>query len=129
MDARISDALREEVHRVREWGRKEARPAGLEADRNAAPLPVGHPFWTMPNVLVSPHYSGETVNTSRLPAQRFVRNLHGVPRLRSLLQHIRRETREPGLVDRIRSAPRIENKIRGHHRQARTIVVIHGQPI
>jgi acyl-CoA dehydrogenase len=45
MDARISDALREEVHRVREWGREEARPAGLEADRNAAPLPVDHPFF------------------------------------------------------------------------------------
>jgi phosphoglycerate dehydrogenase-like enzyme len=40
------------------------------------PLPAGHPFWTMPNVLVSPHYSGETVNYSRLPAERFVRNLH-----------------------------------------------------
>lgn len=39
------------------------------------PLPKEHPFWTMPNVLVSPHYSGETVNTGPLPAQRFVRNL------------------------------------------------------
>ncbi len=39
------------------------------------PLPLEHPLWTMPNVLVSPHYSGETVNNSRLPAQRFVRNL------------------------------------------------------
>jgi D-2-hydroxyacid dehydrogenase (NADP+) len=39
------------------------------------PLPASHPFWSMPNVLVSPHYSGETVNTSSLPAQRFARNL------------------------------------------------------
>jgi D-2-hydroxyacid dehydrogenase (NADP+) len=39
------------------------------------PLPADHPFWSMPNVLISPHYSGETVNNSRLPAQRFVRNL------------------------------------------------------
>ena len=39
------------------------------------PLAAGHPFWTMPNVLVSPHYSGATVNNSSLPAQRFVRNL------------------------------------------------------
>jgi D-2-hydroxyacid dehydrogenase (NADP+) len=39
------------------------------------PLPVDHPFWTMPNVVVSPHYSGETVNTSDLPAKRFTRNL------------------------------------------------------
>src|SRR5437879_2714319 len=45
MDARISEALRAEVDRVREWGRREARPAGLEADRNAAPLPVEHPFF------------------------------------------------------------------------------------
>jgi phosphoglycerate dehydrogenase-like enzyme len=39
------------------------------------PLAPDHPFWTMPNVLVSPHYSGETVNTGPLPAQRFLRNL------------------------------------------------------
>jgi phosphoglycerate dehydrogenase-like enzyme len=39
------------------------------------PLAAEHPFWTMPNVLVSPHYSGATVNNSSLPAQRFVRNL------------------------------------------------------
>ncbi len=45
MEARISDALGEDVARVREWGRTEARPAGLEADRNAAPLPVDHPFF------------------------------------------------------------------------------------
>lgn len=40
------------------------------------PLAADHPFWSMPNVLVSPHYSGETINTSSLPAQRLVRNLH-----------------------------------------------------
>lgn len=40
------------------------------------PLAKEHPFWTMPNVIVSPHYSGETVNTSELPSRRFVRNLH-----------------------------------------------------
>jgi phosphoglycerate dehydrogenase-like enzyme len=39
------------------------------------PLAAEHPFWTMPNVLVSPHYGGETVNTSSLPAERFARNL------------------------------------------------------
>lgn len=39
------------------------------------PLPDDHPFWTMPNVLVSPHYSGETVNTSAIPSERFARNL------------------------------------------------------
>jgi D-2-hydroxyacid dehydrogenase (NADP+) len=39
------------------------------------PLAPGHPFWTMPQVVISPHYSGETINLSRLPAQRFARNL------------------------------------------------------
>src|SRR5260370_28777087 len=40
------------------------------------PLPPDHPFWSLPQVIVSPHYSGETVNTSALPAERFARNLH-----------------------------------------------------
>jgi phosphoglycerate dehydrogenase-like enzyme len=48
--------------------------AGLDVFA-AEPLPPKHPFWTMPQVLVSPHYSGETVNTSSLPAERFIRNL------------------------------------------------------
>jgi phosphoglycerate dehydrogenase-like enzyme len=39
------------------------------------PLPPEHPFWVMPQVLVSPHYSGEVVNESALPAERFARNL------------------------------------------------------
>jgi phosphoglycerate dehydrogenase-like enzyme len=39
------------------------------------PLPADHPFWAMPNVIVSPHYSGETVNNSALPSERFARNL------------------------------------------------------
>jgi len=50
------------------------RGAGLDVFA-VEPLPADHPFWTMPNVLVSPHYSGETVNTGSLPAQRFLRNL------------------------------------------------------
>ncbi len=40
------------------------------------PLPSDHPLWTMPQVVISPHYSGETVNNSSLPAERFARNLH-----------------------------------------------------
>lgn len=40
------------------------------------PLPPDHPLWTMPQVVISPHYSGETVNTSSLPVERFQRNLH-----------------------------------------------------
>ncbi|MCI0683865.1 MAG: D-2-hydroxyacid dehydrogenase [Gemmataceae bacterium] len=39
------------------------------------PLPAEHPLWSMPNVAISPHVSGETVNNSALPAQRFTRNL------------------------------------------------------
>jgi phosphoglycerate dehydrogenase-like enzyme len=39
------------------------------------PLPAGHPFWSMPQVLVSPHFSGEIINQSGLPAERFVRNV------------------------------------------------------
>jgi phosphoglycerate dehydrogenase-like enzyme len=39
------------------------------------PLPPEHPLWTLPNVALSPHYSGETVNNSVLPAERFARNL------------------------------------------------------
>jgi phosphoglycerate dehydrogenase-like enzyme len=49
--------------------------AGLDVF-TAEPLPREHPFWSMPNVLVSPHYSGETVNLSAEPCRRFARNLH-----------------------------------------------------
>jgi phosphoglycerate dehydrogenase-like enzyme len=40
------------------------------------PLSAEHLFWTMPQVVITPHYSGETVNQSPLPAERFARNLH-----------------------------------------------------
>jgi phosphoglycerate dehydrogenase-like enzyme len=49
--------------------------AGLDAYA-VEPLPADHPLWTMPNVVVSPHYSGETVNTTSLPLERFRRNLY-----------------------------------------------------
>jgi phosphoglycerate dehydrogenase-like enzyme len=39
------------------------------------PLAAGHPLWAMPNVIVSPHYSGETVNRYASPSERFARNL------------------------------------------------------
>jgi D-2-hydroxyacid dehydrogenase (NADP+) len=39
------------------------------------PLAAGHPFWSMPTVIVSPHYSGETVNRYAAPSERFARNL------------------------------------------------------
>jgi D-2-hydroxyacid dehydrogenase (NADP+) len=53
------------------------RGAGLDVFA-VEPLPKDHAFWTMPNVVVSPHYSGETVNTSVQPARRFLRNLYAL---------------------------------------------------
>jgi acyl-CoA dehydrogenase len=41
----FSPALCAHIARVREWGRAEVRPAGLEADRNGAPLPPDHPYF------------------------------------------------------------------------------------
>jgi len=41
----FSAALCVHVERLREWGQKEIRPAGLEADRNGSPLPVDHPYF------------------------------------------------------------------------------------
>jgi phosphoglycerate dehydrogenase-like enzyme len=49
--------------------------AGLDVF-TVEPLPAEHPFWSMPQVVVSPHYSGETLNQSRQPVERFARNLH-----------------------------------------------------
>jgi len=38
-------ATRERVAEARAWGRSAMRPAGLEADREARPLPVDHPYF------------------------------------------------------------------------------------
>lgn len=55
---------------------RSGRLAGAGLDVFAVePLPPEHSLWTLPNVVISPHYSGETVNNSALPAQRFTRNL------------------------------------------------------
>jgi len=45
MEVKMSPELRDQVLAAREWGRAEVRPAGLEADRNAAPLPPEHPYF------------------------------------------------------------------------------------
>lgn len=50
------------------------RGAGLDVYA-VEPLPADHPFWTHPQVIVSPHYSGDSVNLGSLPAERFARNL------------------------------------------------------
>jgi phosphoglycerate dehydrogenase-like enzyme len=39
------------------------------------PLPRDHPFWDMPQVVITPHYSGETVNMSTQSSELFLRNL------------------------------------------------------
>ncbi len=41
----VDEATRRRIEEVRELGEKEIRPVGLEADRNGAPIPVGHPFF------------------------------------------------------------------------------------
>jgi len=38
------------------------------------PLPENHPFWTMPNVLLSPHTADQTKGWAELAMQMFVRN-------------------------------------------------------
>jgi D-2-hydroxyacid dehydrogenase (NADP+) len=48
--------------------------AGLDVF-TTEPLPAESPLWAHPNVIVSPHYSGETVNLYSPPAERFTRNL------------------------------------------------------
>ncbi len=53
----------------------QVRAAGLDVFATE-PLPADHPFWTMPQVFISPHYSGETINQGPLPGERFLRNLH-----------------------------------------------------
>ncbi|MCG8589565.1 MAG: acyl-CoA dehydrogenase family protein [Proteobacteria bacterium] len=45
MEFAVDDATRRRLEEARELGEKEFRPAGIEADRNDAPIPVGHPFF------------------------------------------------------------------------------------
>ena len=47
MEFRIDDAMRERLAVVRERGRTEARPKGLEADRLGRPIPVDDPYFKL----------------------------------------------------------------------------------
>jgi len=47
MDLTLDAALRERVLRVRELGRTQMRPLGLEADRLGRPVPPDHPFFEL----------------------------------------------------------------------------------
>src|SRR5262249_35001409 len=53
-------------------GQVSAAGLGVYADE---PLGPGHPVWTMPQVLGSPHYSGEGGDNSARAAGRFAREL------------------------------------------------------
>jgi phosphoglycerate dehydrogenase-like enzyme len=48
--------------------------AGLDV-YTTEPLQPDHPLWDMPQVILCPHYCGETINLSARPAERFARNL------------------------------------------------------
>ncbi|MFT5695977.1 MAG: acyl-CoA dehydrogenase [Myxococcota bacterium] len=46
MEFSIDAGTQRKIDEAREFGEKELRPVGIEADQNAAPLPVDHPFFT-----------------------------------------------------------------------------------
>jgi acyl-CoA dehydrogenase len=45
VDFAVDAHTRQRLEQAREWGRSAMRPAGLESDRRAAPLPVDHPYF------------------------------------------------------------------------------------
>lgn len=55
---------------------KDGRIAGAALDVfEEEPLPADHPFWTMPNVIVSPHTSGSSERSLERSLALFLRNL------------------------------------------------------
>jgi acyl-CoA dehydrogenase len=45
VDFSLDDSTRERLAALSEWGEKEVRPVGLEADREGRPIPVDHPYF------------------------------------------------------------------------------------
>ena len=45
IDFGVDARTREQIEEARDWGRSAMRPAGLETDRQGAPLPVEHPYF------------------------------------------------------------------------------------
>jgi phosphoglycerate dehydrogenase-like enzyme len=55
---------------------REGRIAGAGLDAHAVePLPVDSPFWSLPNVIVTPHDGATTASTQRRGVDVFVGNL------------------------------------------------------
>ena len=49
------------------------------------PLPADHPLWTLPNVIITPHYSGAQPGYFRQLGELFIDNLGRYVRGESLL--------------------------------------------
>jgi acyl-CoA dehydrogenase len=45
MDFSLDQATRDSLEKLRIWGREQVRPVGIEADREARPIPVGHAYF------------------------------------------------------------------------------------
>jgi phosphoglycerate dehydrogenase-like enzyme len=57
-------------------GLRSGHVAGAGLDVFATePLPADHPLWDMPQVVITPHFCGDTVNLSAQPGELFLRNL------------------------------------------------------
>ena len=65
--------------------------AGLDVTE-PEPLPAGHPLWSMPNVLITPHSSGHSPHSGRRMFNLFRENLHrfaaGEPLLNVVDKHV-----------------------------------------
>jgi acyl-CoA dehydrogenase len=47
MDFSLDQETRSALEQLRKWGREQVRPVGLEADLEARPIPVGHPYFDL----------------------------------------------------------------------------------